>query len=112
MRRKPVDNSIIVEKMEVKEEIQVVKEPGTEKEVEITVKQAVDMLAGYQQSPHTIVKLDTQNGVGECLICGEKTNAVERCICWKCHGKYMKGIYQGLAASLINPEDKIKIKVD
>lgn len=112
MRRKPVDNSIIVEKMEVKEEIKVIKEPEIEKEVEITVKQVVDMLAGYQQSPHTIVKLDTQNGVGKCVICGEKTNAKERCICWKCHGKYAKEIYQGLADSLINPEDKIKIKIE
>lgn len=112
MRRKPVDNSLIVEKMEAPKETPTIEiEPKADREVTISVQQAVDMLAGYQQTPHTVIKLDTKNGVGKCVICGEPTNAKERSVCWSCHGKYIKEIYYQLSKALEAKEDSFNLKV-
>lgn len=111
-RKKKVDESLVVEKFDAPTE-QMIETLSTNQEgtrLRMTVEQAVDVLAAYQQPPHGIVRLESQNGVGTCLACGEKTNAQERCLCWDCHGKMNKAVYEGLKFAIQNGDTEFEIE--
>ena len=112
-RKKKVDNSLIVEKFEAPVEPVAAAMAFVHERMRLkmTVDQAVDVLAAYQQPPHGIVRLDSQNGSGACLACGEATNAPERCLCWECHGKLNKAVYEGLKFALQNGESEFEINL-
>ena len=112
-RRKKVDESLIVEKFDAPQEeaAKVFASPKEKVYIKMTVEQAIDVLAAYQQPPHGIVRLDVKNGSGTCLACGEKTNAPERCLCWECHGKFNKAVYEGLKFSIQNGASEFEIEI-
>lgn len=59
--------------------------------ISINVEDVLKMLAGYQISPHNIANLKEKSG--KCIICGFDTNSEMRNICFDCHGKHIKNIY-------------------
>lgn len=59
--------------------------------ISINVEDVLKMLAGYQISPHNIASLKEMSG--KCIICGSNTNSEMRNICFDCHGKHIKNIY-------------------
>lgn len=66
--------------------------------LEISVKDAFKMLAGYQISSHNIAPL--REKTGKCIICGKDTNSEMRNICFDCHDKHIKNIYDNAMKSL------------
>lgn len=59
---------------------------------ELNMYDVIEMLGGYQISQHNIVPL--QENTGECILCHNKTNSVDRNICYDCHEKYISEIYK------------------
>lgn len=96
MGRKYGSGSLVVEKMELGEQVSV--KESVNKTVMLNLSQVMDMLAGYQMSEHAVV--DFKEDSGMCLLCGKSTNSKARCICYDCHGKHMKGIYDKASETL------------
>lgn len=96
MGKKYSSGSLVVEKMESEEKI--LTNDTASKSVVLDVEQAMDMLAGYQMSEHAVVDFKEDSGV--CLLCGKSTNSAARCICYDCHGKHMKPIYEKAKESI------------
>lgn len=104
-RQKPIyDKSISVEKFDVPQSVGFAEEVVLKKEVVLSARDVIDMLAGYQIESNSIIKTSPENNVTPCLLCGEMTNAPERKICFKCHKKYMKNIYNQLISENVFPE--------
>lgn len=93
MIKKNQSKSLIVEKFPAPEEPVVIDNTPKEKEVYIAVSDVLDMLAGYSMDTHPLVKLSKSNDAGDCMLCGKKTNAPQRRICWECHKTHMKNLY-------------------
>lgn len=94
-RQKPIyDKSISVEKFDAPKPVMHSARSQEEREVVLSARNIVDMLAGYQIEVSSIVKTSPENNTGTCLICGTGTNAPERKICFNCHKKHMKDIYE------------------
>lgn len=104
-RQKPIyDKSISVEKFDVPESVGFSEEVRMEKQVVLSTRDIIDMLAGYQIESNSIIKTSPENNTGTCMICGAGTNAPERKICFNCHKKYMKDIYNQISSDALLPE--------
>lgn len=104
-KKKPIyDKSISVEKFEVPNSAGFLEEVVTEKEVVLSTRDIIDMLAGYQIESNSVIKTSPENNTGNCLLCGAGTNAPERKICFDCHKKYMKDIYNQVSSDSLLSE--------
>lgn len=101
MVRRYKDESLVVEKREapIKEEVFSMTDE-VNKTITLSVRDALDILAGYEMDTHPVIKVSPSNDTGTCLMCGKGTNAPERKLCWECHGKYVKDVYKNAVDAL------------
>ena len=79
-----------------------------EQNIKLSVNEVIDMLGGYQMSDHSIIV--TKENSGKCLLCGKITNAEMRKICYDCHKKHIKPIYEQMKTAISNGKYEIEYK--